>query len=351
MPQVAADSLYLGLSGQVSTLNQERTRLLEKYKSGHPDVQKVEAQIAQLNEARGERAMQLVRGMRAELAQLENREAEIRIAIDAQKLQASNQSRKGAELDALRKEAESSKNLYEVLLQKLNESDIAASISEENISVVERATVPSSPVRPDKKRIAAVAAVLGLALGMGLLIGRDFLNNTLKNPEEMERFLHLDLLATVPRYGEDTVHLVTEAYQNLRTALLFARKDEGGQVVLVTSTAPQEGKTTTLVNIAKLLALLRREDHRHRLRPAPRPAPHLARPRSGAGVHRPLRQPRRPRHAHPEHDDAQPLRAHRGSAAAQPARAPRPPRPGQAAGRGCGVTSNGCSSTPRPSPR
>ena len=70
----------------------------------------------------------------------------------------------------------------------------------------------------------------------------------------MERYLHLDLLATVPRYGPDTVHLVTEAYQNLRTALLFARKDEGGQVVLVTSTAPQEGKTTTIVNIAKLLA-------------------------------------------------------------------------------------------------
>ena len=70
----------------------------------------------------------------------------------------------------------------------------------------------------------------------------------------MERYLHLDLLATVPRYGEDTVHLVTEAYQNLRTALLFARKDDGGQVVLVTGTAPQEGKTTTLVNIAKLLA-------------------------------------------------------------------------------------------------
>jgi polysaccharide biosynthesis transport protein len=254
VPQVAADSLYLGLSGQVATLNQERTRLLEKYKSGHPDVQKVEAQIAQLKEARTERATQLVRGMRAELSQLERRESETRAAIDAQKAQAAGQSRKGAELDALRKEAESSKNLYEVLLQKLNESDIAASIRENNVSVVERAAVPSSPVRPDKRRIAGLATVMGLVLGAALLLGRDFLNNTLKDPEEMERFLHLDLLATVPRYGEATVHLVTEAYQSLRTALLFARKDEGGQVVLVTGTAPQEGKTTTLVNIAKLLA-------------------------------------------------------------------------------------------------
>jgi succinoglycan biosynthesis transport protein ExoP len=254
VPQVAADDLYQSISGQVAALNLELTRLLEKYKAGHPDVQKVDAQIAQLKKARDERASQLVRGMRSELAQLERREAETHSAIDAQKAQAATQSRKGAELDALRKEAESAKNLYEVLLQKLNESDIAASIRNNNVTVVERATVPASPVRPDKKRIAGMAALLGLVLGAALLIGRDFLNNTLKDPEEMERYLHLDLLATVPRYGEATVHLVTEAYQNLRTALLFARKDEGGQVVLMTSTAPQEGKTTTLVNIAKLLA-------------------------------------------------------------------------------------------------
>jgi capsular exopolysaccharide synthesis family protein len=192
--------------------------------------------------------------MRAELGQLERRESEIRAAIDAQKAQATTQSRKGAELDALRKEAESSKNLYEVLLQKLNESGIAASVRENNVKLVESATVPTSPVRPDRKRIAAVGAVLGMFMGVALLLGRDFLDNTIKDPEEVERFLHLDLLATVPRYGEDTVHLVTEAYQNLRTALLFARKDDGGQVVLVTGTAPQEGKTTTLVNIARLLA-------------------------------------------------------------------------------------------------
>jgi capsular exopolysaccharide synthesis family protein len=70
----------------------------------------------------------------------------------------------------------------------------------------------------------------------------------------MERYLHLDLLAAVPRYENENDSLATEAYQNLRTALLFARRDERGQVVLVTGTAPQEGKTTTIVNLARLLA-------------------------------------------------------------------------------------------------
>ena len=167
---------------------------------------------------------------------------------------AASQSRKASELEALKKEAESSKSLYEVLLQKLNESDIAASIRNNNVSVVEKASAPRSPVRPAKRKIGFIGLLLGLALGVGLVLARDYLDNTLRDPEEVERYLHLDLLAAVPRYEAENAHLVTEAYQNLRTALLFARGNEEGQVVLITGTAPQEGKTTTLVNIAKLLA-------------------------------------------------------------------------------------------------
>src|SRR6185295_6740332 len=61
-------------------------------------------------------------------------------------------------------------------------------------------------------------------------------------------------LAAVPRYGKENQQIATEAYQTLRTALLFARKGDQGQVLLVTGTAPGEGKTTTLLNLAKLLA-------------------------------------------------------------------------------------------------
>jgi capsular exopolysaccharide synthesis family protein len=254
VPQVATDSLHLTLQQQLSTLNVELSRLKEKYKEAHPEVQKVLSQIEQVTRAKAERARQIVSAMQAEYAQLQRREAELQTAIDAEKAQAASQSRKGAELEALRKEADSSKNLYEVLLQKLNETDIAASIRSNNVSVVERAAPPSSPVRPNKPRISALGLLAGLILGAGLVLGRDYLDNTLKDPEEMERYLHLDLLAAVPRYDETSVHLVTEAYQNLRTALIFARKEDTGQIVLVTGTAPQEGKTTTLVNLAKLIA-------------------------------------------------------------------------------------------------
>jgi succinoglycan biosynthesis transport protein ExoP len=254
VPQVAVDALVVNLNSQVTTLELDLSRLKEKYREAHPEVQKVQVQIDQIRKAKNDRATQIVAGLRAEFAQLQRRETELKLAIDAQKAQATSQSRKGAELEALRKESDSSKNLYEVLLQKLNETDIAASIRSNNVSLVERASAPLFPIRPEKKKIAGLALILGLIAGVGLVLGRDFFDNTIKDPEELERYLHLDLLAAVPRYDEASVHLVTEAYQNLRTSLIFARRDEGGQVVLITSTAPQEGKTTTLVNIAKLLA-------------------------------------------------------------------------------------------------
>jgi capsular exopolysaccharide synthesis family protein len=254
IPQVASDAVVLGLNGQIASLTVDLSRLLEKFKPAHPEVQKVEAQIVEVRKARAARGEAILGGLQAEYAQLLKRETELKAAIDGQKSLAASQSRKGSELDALKKEAESSKSLYEVLLQKLNESDIAASIRSNNVSVVERASPPRTPVRPEKRKIALVGLVLGLALGVGLVLARDYLDNTLRDPEEVERYLHLDLLAAVPRYESDNAHLVTEAYQNLRTTLLFSRKADDGQVILITGSAPQEGKTTTLVNMAKLLA-------------------------------------------------------------------------------------------------
>lgn len=254
VPQVATDDQVAALNGQLASLNLELIRLREKYKEAHPEVQKVLAQVAQVTKSREARTAQIEQSLRAEQAQLRKRAAELRAAIDEQKAQAATQSQKGSELEAIKKEADSAKSLYEVLLQKLNETDIAASIRSNNVSLVERALAPESPVRPNKRRIALLGLALGLLGGIGLLAGREYLDNTLKDPDEVERYLHADLLAAVPRHEAAGQHLVTEAYQNLRTALLFARKDDLGQVVLVTGTAPQEGKTTTLVNLARLMA-------------------------------------------------------------------------------------------------
>jgi succinoglycan biosynthesis transport protein ExoP len=255
LPRVAADPMVLELAGKLAALSIDLSRLKEKYKQAHPEIQKLELQIDQINKARQARAVQIEEGLRAEYRQLQRRDTELREAIEAQKGQAVVQSRKLTELESLKKQADSANNLYTVLLQKLNETNIASSIQNSNVRLLDRAIVPSTPVSPQKRRIALLGTLIGLLLGMGYVFLRDYVSNTIKDAEDVERYLHLDLLAAVPRYGREDLHVATEAYQAIRTALLFGRKGDHGQVVLVTGTAPGEGKTQTLLNVAKLLAV------------------------------------------------------------------------------------------------
>jgi len=255
VPQVAADAQIIDMNGKLQALSLDLSRLKEKYKEAHPEVQKIQVQIDQIRRAKQARAVQIEEALRAEYRQLQRRESELKQAIDGQKSQAVAQSRKLTELESLKKRADASTNLYSVLLQKLNETNIAASIQNNNVRLLDKAMVPLSPIWPQKQKVAILSLLLGLVLGGGYVLLRDLVENTIKDAEDVERYLHLDLLAAVPRYTKDNTQLATEAYQTLRTALLFGRRDDRGQVVLITGTAPGEGKTTTLVNVAKLLAV------------------------------------------------------------------------------------------------
>ena len=253
VPQIAQDSTWIGLQAQVTAMELEKQRLKDKYRETHPEMVRINGVIKGLKQKKDDRATEVIALMEKERAQLQKREAQLRGATEEQKGVAASQNRRVAELDTIKKQAGSASGLYDVLLQKLNESNIAASVQTNNIALIDKA-VGAVKIKPNQKQAAVIGLALGLLLGVGLVLGRDYFDNTIKDPDEVERYLHLDLLAAVPKYDETNVHLVTEAYQNLRTALIFARREDSGQVVLITGTAPQEGKTSTIVNLAKLLA-------------------------------------------------------------------------------------------------
>ncbi len=253
VPQIAQDSAWVGLQAQVSAMGLERQRMKERYRDTHPEVVKIDALLQGLRQKKDERAADVIALMEKEQAQLQKREGQLQGAADEQKRIAAGQNRRVAELDTVKKQASSASGLYEVLLQKLNESNIAASVQTNNIALIDKA-VGGRKIRPNQQQAAGMGLAIGLLLGVALVLGRDYFDNTIKDPDEVERYLHLDLLAAVPKHDATNEHLVTEAYQNLRTALIFARREDSGQVVLVTGTAPQEGKTSTIVNLAKLLA-------------------------------------------------------------------------------------------------
>lgn len=254
VPQVAKDPLVQSLNMKRAGVDIEIMELKNKYKEGHPEIKKRRTQVAQLQEAIDAQAKKILQGLDADYNQVRRREQELRLSVDRQKKTSIEQSRKAVQLELLQDESLSNKSLYEAILQKLKETDVAASLWNNNVSIVERATVPTAPVRPQPTKNLSLALLMGLVAGCGLVLLRDYLDNTLKQQEDIETHLRADCLAVIPRHEDSEESIVTESYRTLRTSLLFSRDRRQGNIILVTSSIPREGKSTTAINTAKTLA-------------------------------------------------------------------------------------------------
>ena len=254
LPQIASDPLVQRLNMSKADLDVELVQLKNRYKEGHPKVKQVLTQIEQIQDAIDAQSEKIVDGMLADYQQLRRRERELLATIDSEREETVEESRKGVQLEMLQRDAVSNKSLYEAILQKIKETDIAASLRENNVSIVERASVPTAPVKPQPVKNLLVALVLGLVSGCGFVLLRDYLDNTLKEQEDVEKYLKADCLAIIPKHDAAGVGVVTEAYRTLRASLHFNRERDHGNVILLTSSIPQEGKSTTAINLAKALA-------------------------------------------------------------------------------------------------
>jgi capsular exopolysaccharide synthesis family protein len=254
LPQIASDPLVQRLNMSKADLEVELVQLKNRYKEGHPKVKQVLTQIEQIQDAIDAQSDKIVDGMLADYQQLRRRERELLATMSTQRKENFEERRKAVQLEMLQRDAVSNKSLYEAILQKIKETDIAASLRENNVSIVERASVPTVPVKPQPIKNLAVALVLGLVSRCAFVFLRDYLDNTFKELEDVERFLKKDCLAIIPKHDAAGEGVVTEAYRTLRTSLLFNREREHGNVILLTSSIPQEGKSTTAINLARALA-------------------------------------------------------------------------------------------------
>jgi polysaccharide biosynthesis transport protein len=267
-------------------LDAQYAEMLAQFGPNWPKVQVTKAQAdalaAQLKEAKAE----AVRQIDNEYHQAEAREALLQRDLDRQELLADNMAQKLVDYNMLKHDAESNKELYDGLLQKLKEAGISAGLRTSNIRVVDPALVPSFPARPQKARNILLALLVGLVGGVGLAFLREYLDNTVKSPDDVQHLSGLPCLAVVPSFaagnggrplariskqvgsggnGDARVELVSlqqpkslvsEAFRALRTSLLLSQAEHAPQVILVTSALPREGKTTSAANLAITLAQL-----------------------------------------------------------------------------------------------
>ena len=208
------------------------------------------------------------------------RENMLHDAFEKQKQEANKLNENAIEYTLLKRDVDTNRQLYEGLLQKLKEAGVSAGLKSNNFRIVDSARPPSAPIEPNIPRNLMFAVVLGLASGVGLAIVLEALDNTVRTTEQAQAISGLASLGMIPlgskaaREGpnpkrlviassKETVELVTqvspqsqmaESYRALRTSLLLSNLGAPPKVIMVTSALPQEGKTTTSINCAVVLA-------------------------------------------------------------------------------------------------
>ena len=272
---------------QLSTLRREMASLTTTYTAQHPKVQKIEAQIQEIEATlRRERDAVLSR-LKTDYETAQRREQLLSGAYGAQSSRMASDSEKGVEYNMLKREADGARQLYNALLQQTNQSGVASSVQSNQIHIVDPATPARQPVKPDPVQNAAVGLAGGLILGIVFAFVRSHGDKTLRSPEHTSRLLNLPALSIipaapqsnfggrlsgstkgtarpgVPQFGAgENASVMTLAHsmfaESFRLAIasfLIATERLGHTpVVVITSPHSGEGKTTMIGNLALALA-------------------------------------------------------------------------------------------------
>ena len=260
---IIAGPFVQSLKGQVGELQRRRTQVTERYGELHPEYKKVMAELENAQRQYEAEIRKAVQNAKNEYDTAVAQERSLEQALAEQKVAAADLSRKGVDYTVYVREAESNRTVYNSLLQRQNELRVVANSRTNNVRMIDRAEVPDAPFTPNHRSDWIYAMVLGLALGLGTAFGIDYLDDTVKTPEDVTRRLKLKFLGLVPAVRGERHPLLTgavphdfgEAFRSLRTALVAQIPGDGPKVLAITSAQPLEGKTTTAVNMAMALAV------------------------------------------------------------------------------------------------
>jgi capsular exopolysaccharide synthesis family protein len=263
IPAVGQNPQVVAARTRVVELQRQRATLLEKYGDKHPQVV---ANRTALEDARSQldaETTKAVQSVRTEYETALLQEQTLSRALEAAKVDVQDLGRKSVDYNVLEREAKSNHTVYDTLLQQEKELRVSSSSRTNNVRIIDRAEVPKAPMRPTGRRTWLMALSIGFGLAVAVALGLDYMNDTVKTPEDVNQRLKLPFLGLVPTVHGDKLPLLAstgvpdgfgESFRALRTALVSRYTDPGTKLLVVTSAQPLEGKTITAANIAMALA-------------------------------------------------------------------------------------------------
>jgi capsular exopolysaccharide synthesis family protein len=259
IPEILQNPYIQSLKAQLAELERRKALHSERYGDKHPEMLTVNASIQDATRQLNLEIAKAVDAIRHDYDSALLEERTLATALEEQKAIATDLDRKSVTYTVLQRDAESNRELYQTLLRREKELQVLANSRGNNVRLVERAAVPQAPFSPNLRRAVMLGTIVAFLVAIGLVLGLDYLDDTIKTPEDIAR-LGLPFLALVPavRSGRDRPLLsghddFSEAIRSLRTSIALSTR-QGGSIVLVTSAQPLEGKTTTACNLATALA-------------------------------------------------------------------------------------------------
>ncbi len=260
-----------GLKSKLDELELRRADRLRQLTAGHPAVEAIETEITQVKQQIDVFDKDFANAQ-VELEQqqyLASKEKEVDIVkyYEEQRKQALDLNDQLAQYTILQSNYEQTRNLCEVIDERIKELNVTEDVGALNISILEVARPADEPSKPQKARILAVALLFSLLLGSGLALLRDWADQRLRSAEEISAVIGVPVLGvvpsmsrreTIPARGQkvfyDSTSTIAEAYKTIRTAVFFSVPKDEAKIVLITSPAAGEGKTTLVSNLAIAMA-------------------------------------------------------------------------------------------------
>jgi len=281
LPAVLNNRLIQDLEEKRIDLDKQYAEITTWVKPNYPRARQVKKQMNALQSKIDEEKEAVTQNIVDDYHAAEAREKYLAKAVEDQKAEVNDTAQRSIQYNILKRDVDSNKQLYEGLLQRLKEAQVSAGLKASNIRIVDSAEVPKGPVKPRVLLNLALGIILGLGAGIGLAFFQEYLDKTLKTPDEVERLLRLPSLGVLPKFhlngassvDEDSLapavpdEVVStapsiqttpesiEAFRSLRTSILLSASPVP-KLILVTSALPGEGKTTTAVNLGATLTSL-----------------------------------------------------------------------------------------------
>ncbi len=260
VPDIMNNLVIQGLRTEELTLRRQISELSEKFGEKHPQLVKVSSQLEMVKRSINLEARKMLNAAKAEYEVALNRENSIRRAISAQKQEVLGMTRKAIDFNVIAGESGSNKQFYDLLLKKLQEASLSGGLNVSNIQIVDTAVIPDGPIKPKRAKNMILALLLGLFGGISVAFFMEYMDDTIKTAEDVDKALQLPLLEIVPLTGADKGPIfvlsdpksaTAEAYRTIRTGIMLSSLDQDPlKILLLTSAIPNEGKSTTATNLA-----------------------------------------------------------------------------------------------------